>query len=492
MTEITDFAGLLLLLTGGFALAALSTTLTVRLPVPAPAIFLVAAAVVSDVWPDVYKNVQTRTVERVAVVALIIILFNGGLEIGWRRARGAAGPILALGVPGTFATAGIVAVFAHYVLGFEWMFSGLVGAALAPTDPAVMFSVLGRREIGGRSGTILEGEAGVNDPAGIALMIGMIELATHAHASRFVIVREFVVEMAIGTAVGVAGGLLLLPLLRRLTLPSEGFYPVLALALAGALYSAGALARGSGFLAVFIAGLILGDARLPYKREIERFHGALATLAEIVVFVALGLTISISSLGGRTWLEGITLAVVLALVARPLVVAAALATSRLRRSERAFIAWSGLKGAVPILLAAFAVLGGVDHSARLYGLVFVVVLVSVVAQGSLVPLAARVLRVPVRERQVLPWQLSVGLGEEPESEREFTVQAGSRADRLAIRTLPLGEHTWITLVVRDGAAVAATGSLALRAGDRVLALADERDVPALTHLFEKPQSGEEG
>jgi cell volume regulation protein A len=398
MTEITDFAGVLLIVTGAFALAVLSTTLSARLPVPAPGIFLIAAAAVSDLWPHIYENVPIVTVERVAVVALIVILFNGGMEIGWRRFRGAGGAILSLGVLGTFATAGIVAGFAHYALGFGWMFSGLVGAALSPTDPAVMFSVLGRREIAGRSGTTLEGEAGVNDPAGIALMLGMIELATHEDATGWVIVREFVVEMGIGTAAGIAGGLMLLPLLRRLHLPSESFYPVLALALAGTLYSAGALAHGSGFLAVFVAGLILGDARLPYKGEIERFHASLATLAEIVVFVALGLTISISSLSGRTWLEGIALAAVVALVARPLVVAAALSASRLRRSERAFIAWSGLKGAVPILLAAFAVLGGVRGGDRLYGLVFVVVLISVLGQGTLVPLAARTLGIPIRER----------------------------------------------------------------------------------------------
>src|SRR3954452_3966559 len=288
MPEISDYATLVLVVAGGFSLAVLATRVTEHIPIPAPAIFLIAAAVVSDLWPDVYDQIDIRTVERIAVAALIVILFNGGIEIGWRRVRGSLAPVLSVGLLGTFATAGLVALFAHVVLDMSWTVAGLVGAALAPTDPAVMFAVLGRREIGGRSGTILEGEAGVNDPAGIALMLGMIELATHDDATGWVIAREFVVEMAIGTAVGVAGGLLLLPLLRRLTLPSEGFYPVLALALAGALYSAGALARGSGFLAVFIAGLILGDARLPYKREIERFHGALATLAEIVVFVALG------------------------------------------------------------------------------------------------------------------------------------------------------------------------------------------------------------
>ena len=402
MTEITDFAPLLLLVSAAVALAVMSTRLTGRIPVPAPAVFLVAAAVASDLWPRLDKEVPILTVERIAVVALIVILFNGGMDIGWARFRVAAGPILLLGVLGTFATAGLLAAFAHYALGFDWTPAGIIGAALAPTDPAVMFSVLGRREIVGRSGTTLEGEAGVNDPAGIALMIGLIELATHPEASFFVVVREFAVEMSIGTAMGFAGAFVLLPLLRRLRLPAEAFYPVLALALAGALYSATSLARGSGFLAVFIAGLVVGSARLPYKREIQRFHTALASLAEIVVFIGLGLTVSFGSLTARVWADAALLLLVLALVARPLVVALTLARTRLRWAERAFIAWSGLKGAVPILLAAFAVIGGVPSATNVYGIVFVVVLLSVVGQGTLVPLVASALRIPMHERPLRP------------------------------------------------------------------------------------------
>src|SRR3990170_320879 len=161
MTEIADFAAVLVLIAGAVAFAVMSTTLTGRrVPVPAPAIFLVAAAVVSDIWPRVNEVVPILTVERIAVVALIVILFNGGMDIGWGRVRAAAAPILSLGVIGTFATAGVLAAFAHYALGFDWTLAGIIGAALAPTDPAVMFSVLGRREIAGRSGTTLEGEAG--------------------------------------------------------------------------------------------------------------------------------------------------------------------------------------------------------------------------------------------------------------------------------------------------------------------------------------------
>jgi cell volume regulation protein A len=364
MTEITDFAAILLALGAGVALAVLSTRLTTWIPIPSPAVFLIVAAVVSDLFPRLYEEVPALTVERIAVVALIVILFNGGMDIGWRRFRGALAPILSLGVFGTFATAGLVAVFAHYVLGFEWMTAGVIGAALAPTDPAVMFSVLGQREIKGRSGVTLEGEAGVNDPAGIALMIGMIELATHDDASRFVILREFVVEMGIGAAVGLIGALAMVALLRRITLPAPALSPILALALAGALYGVTALAHGSGFLAVFIAGLVMGDTRTPYKSEIERFHGALAVLAEIAVFVVLGLVVRIDSLTLEICVDGIALVLALAVLVRPPIVLAALAPFSFSRGERAFIAWCGLKGAVPILLAAFAVLQGVEAQRR--------------------------------------------------------------------------------------------------------------------------------
>jgi cell volume regulation protein A len=483
MTEITDFGAIVLIVTAGFAFAALSTTLTERVPVPAPAVFLLAAAAVSDIWPRVYEAVPIVTVERVAVVALIVILFNGGIDIGWRRFRASAAPILSLGLLGTFATAGLVAVIAHYALGFDWILAGIVGAAIAPTDPAVMFSVLGRREVEGRSGTTLEGEAGVNDPAGIALMLGMIELATHDDASFLVVVREFAVEMSVGVALGLLGAVLLIPVLRRVRLPSEGLYPVLALVLAGALYGATSLAHGSGFLAVFILGLVLGDARTPYKGEIERFSVSLASLAELVVFVALGLTISISGLSGGVWLEGIVLALVLALLARPLVVLLTLGVARLTWAERAFITWSGLKGAVPILLAAFALLSGVAGAERVYGVVFVVVLVSVVGQGTLVPFVARALAIPIRERPTLPWELSVRLGEEPPAAHEFEVGTGSRAVGRTIRDLPLGEHAWITLVVRDGVATRPGGSLELRSGDRVLLLAESDDLEPLARIF---------
>jgi potassium/hydrogen antiporter len=395
MPEIADYATIVLIVAGGFLLAVLSTRLTEHVPVPAPALFLVAAAVVSALWPSLHDDLPVLTVERIAVVALIVILLDGGMGIGWGRLRAAAGPTLSVGLLGTFATAGLLALFAHAVLGIGWTTAGLLGAALAPTDPAVMFSVLGGQRIEGRSGTILEGEAGINDPAGIALMIGMIELATQDHATFWAIPREFVVEMGVGGLLGLAGAAVLIPLLGRLRLPSEALHALLVLAAAGTLYGVTSLAHGSGFLAVFVLGLRIGDAgeRVLHHGEIVRFNGALSTLAELVVFVALGLTVHLDQLSATDWLEGLLLAAALGLAIRPLVVVATLAGADLSRNEKAFIAWSGLKGAVPILLAAFALIGGVDEADRIYGLVFVVVLASVIGQGTLVPWVARRLRV---------------------------------------------------------------------------------------------------
>ena len=324
MSEVHEFGTVVLLVAAAFSVAVGASRFSERLAIPAPALFLLAAAVISDVFPSVGERLTIRTVERIGVVALVVILFDGGTRIGLRRLRAAALPVISLGVLGTFATAAVTTLAARYLLGFSWTTAGLIGAATAPTDPAVMFSVLGKREVGGRTGTILEAESGANDPVGIALMIGMIEFATSDHGTVWTVAREFLLEMSIGLAVGIVGGYALLWLMRRLTLPNAGLYPLRTLAAAGVVYGAASVLHGSGFLAVFVAGLLVGDARVPYKDEVERFFTSLATLAEIVVFVALGLTIHLTGLSGRVWVDGIVLALVLALVARPLAVGALL------------------------------------------------------------------------------------------------------------------------------------------------------------------------
>jgi cell volume regulation protein A len=237
------------------------------------------------------------------------------------------------------------------------------------------------------------------------------------------------------------------------------------------------VAHGSGFLAVFIAGLVFGDERAPYKGDIERFHTSLASLAEVVVFAALGLTIDLAALGhGHRWLDGLLLALLLAFVARPLVVAPLLWPARLRTGERIFVLWGGLKGAVPILLGAFALLEHVDQAERIYGIVFVVVAFSVLVQGTSVPFVAPILHVPMRLR-------------EPRGLQRFVIGAGSRAAGRAIRDLPLGERTWIQEVIRGGEPLAARGRVVLEPGDEVVTVVSEAaDSAGVRRIF----SGDEG
>jgi cell volume regulation protein A len=486
MNEIADFGLVLLVVSAGLAAALLVSKVSERVPVPAPVLFLVAAAFASELFPALEgHHVAILTVERIAVVALIIILFDGGMSVGWSRFRSAALPITALGLLGTGATAALVAVIAHGLLGFGWTTAWILGAALAPTDPAVMFSVLGNREIRGRSGTILEGESGVNDPVAIALVIGIVEYATHGDATAWTIAGEVAVELGVGLAVGLAGGLALIPLMQRLSLPREGFYPIMVLAVAGVVYGLASVLHGSGFLAVFLAGLVIGDIRAPFKHEVERFHASLAGLAEIAVFVALGVTVDLEEVfaDGR-WLDGILLAAVVALVARPAVVLTLLAPAHVRTAERLFIAWSGFKGAVPILLAAFAFLAGAEGAGRIYDIVFVVVAVSVLVQGSTIAFAARRLGVRMRSVEPGPWELSVRLRREPAHQARYVVGSGARAVGSRIRDLPLGDGVWISLVVREGDARQPRGSFVVQPGDEIYVLGRAERTSTLRRLFE--------
>jgi len=398
--DILDFGRIILVVAGALSIAILIRVVASRIGLPTAALLLAVAAIASELSDRLAGLLTFEDVQRVATLALIAILFDGGTSIGLSRFRTAAVPITILGVLGTFATAPLVAAAAHYLLGFDWTVSLLMGAALAPTDPAVTFSVLAGKEVEGRSGTILEGESGFNDPVGIALMIGMIELATEPSAGIADVAWEFLREMGIGLAVGALAGVVMLQALRRVPLPDGALYPLAVTLGAGVVYGLAAVSHGSGFLAVFVAGIVIGDAELPARIEVRHFQSALANLGELAVFVALGLTVDLGYiLSGSLWWEGLVLAVILGFVVRPLVITPLLLPSDLSHGERLFVTWAGLKGAVPILLASLAVVAHTEESDQIYGIVFVVVLFSVVVQGTLVPRVADRLGVPMTDTE---------------------------------------------------------------------------------------------
>jgi potassium/hydrogen antiporter len=483
--DTEPFALLIVLMAAVGLVAVLSNRLSHRVKLPSPALVLVGAAIAVKVIPALHGPPQ-RTVERVVIVALACILFDGGMNIGWARFRSAAAPIAIVGVLGTFLTVIAGALLVHFAFGLAWYVSLLVATAVAPTDPAVVFSVLGQREVSGRSGTILEGESGANDPVGIALMASLITAAGLSAGAFAHVGGEFLLQMAVGVAVGVAGGRALLWFTRRVPLPSEGLYPLRTLACVLLLFGIATLARGSGFLAVFAAGIAVGDGRAPFKREVERFHSALASLGEIVAFVVLGLTIDLSVIAqADVWIPGLILWAALAFIIRPVLVGLCLIPARLENNERNFVLFAGLKGAVPILLGGFLLAAHVPGAQRLYGIVAVVVVFSVVVQGSLTPAAAKLLHIQMRMVEPEPWALGVRLRDEPSGVHRLTIKSGSPADGRTIDDLAgLPGDAWVSFVVRDGQLVPIKGDTRLRAGDDVLVLAPPELGEKLITAFE--------
>ncbi|PZE27273.1 sodium:proton exchanger [Curtobacterium sp. MCBD17_028] len=464
--------------------AVVSSRLSTLIRVPSPALFLIAAVAASSFFP-VLETVPRVLDEHVVSVALVFILFDGGMHIGWSRFRNSLGPITWLGVAGTAVTAAGVALAGHLLLELPWQQSLLLGAALAPTDPAVVFSVLGKREISGRSGTILEGESGANDPVGIALMVSLLAATGAGLDAVTQGLLTFVLQLLIGTAVGVLGGLTLRWALQRLALPNEALHSIWTLAFAVVLYAVGTLLHGSGFLAVFLAGILIGDVRAPFKREIDRFSSGFSNLAEIVVFTLLGLSTDVAAVvRPDVLLPGLLIAALLILVVRPLFVGALTIPLRLRWGERAFVLWAGLKGAVPILLGLSILASGVAHADRLFGIIFVVVVCSVVLQGGLVPFFARRFHIPMRVREPEPFAVGMRLTAEPEGLHRHVVQHGSEADGRRVDELLDGEDGWISVVRRQGRLIRLRRDTVLHEGDEVLALAD--DEGGLDRLFDAP------
>jgi potassium/hydrogen antiporter len=485
------FAGLITVVALALVVALYSSRLTDLLRVPAPAVFLVLAAITSDIYPAL-GALSPELVQRIVTVALILILFDGGMHIGWRRFRAALGPVALIGIVGTFLTAAALALVAYTVFGFGWQAAFLLGAALAATDPAVVFSVLGKQEVSGRSGTIIEGESGVNDPVGIALMVSLVTVAVHGTGGLAAVGEassEFLLQMVVGAAVGLALGTLLVQVVRRGVLASDALYPLQTMAGAALIYGVATLARGSGFLAVFVAGIMLGDVRAPFKGEIRRVHASLASLGEIVAFAVLGLTINVKQVvTTNAWWIGLGLAAVLAVMIRPLFVGPLLLPIRLRAGERVFILFAGLKGAVPILLGTFVLAAGVPEAALIYNVIFVVVLVSVAAQGGLVPWMARRCGVPTRPVEPEPWASGIRFRQEPRGLHRYVVAPGSPADGQTVSGLELGTGVWISLVTRDGELLANTSDIVLRPGDEVLTVVDHTRGADPASRFDAPTS----
>jgi potassium/hydrogen antiporter len=364
-------------------LAALALEPTARrLDVAVPLVFLGVGLALGALSGTARHEVDAGQLETAGTIALVLILVDGGLRTGIVALRRELAPVLALGLGGTLVTFALVAVATHAVTGLGWTLSLIVGAALSPTDPAAVFSVLHGRSGGTlRVATVLEGEAGFNDPVAIALVIALVDAARKGHDPgagevAWTMLREGVV----GAIVGIGLALVLARLLSSRA-PTIGVAPALVVSLGAFLaFGVAGVAHGSGFLAAYLFGLMLGDLLQEAQATVGRLHDQLSSLAEVGMFVLLGVALMTIPLRGSL-ADAAVLTALLVLVIRPLVAGPLLGAFGLGRSGSLFGVWGGLKGAVPILLGSLPIARGLAQGERLFALVGLVVVFSLLVQG---------------------------------------------------------------------------------------------------------------
>jgi potassium/hydrogen antiporter len=416
-------------------------------------------------------------------IALVLILFEGGLTAGWSEIRPVLGTAASLATIGTVITAAIAGFAAKLIFDLTALEGLLVGAAIAATDSAAIFAVLRRSTLERRLARALEGESGMNDPVALLLVIGFIEWIQEPGFGVADMAGLLALKLAIGTAIGFALGRLAVMALNAIRLPTDGIYPVATVAVAGLAYGLAEVAHGSGLLATYLTALALGSASIPAKRSVVAFHEGLGWVAQIALFILLGLLIFPSSLDSVA-LEGLALSAVLILVARPVAAVAATALSSLNGRERLMLGWAGLRGATPIWLATFPVVAGVGTGRELFAIVFFVVVSSTLVQGaSFEPLARRLgltTDEPSLPRRLLESGRIRRMGGEVIS---FRLPEGAAAAGHPVRELDLPREALVNVIVRDGRAIPPRGSTELKEGDElhVLVRSELRDaVEALT------------
>ena len=445
-----------------------------RLGVPSLLLFLVIGMLAGSEGLLGIEFEDFALAQRYGIIALAFILFSGGAGTAWRDISRVLVPGVALATVGVLLSAVVLGAIAAAILGLELLEGMLLGSVIASTDAAAVFSILRSRGVAivPRLRHFLELESGSNDPAAVFLTVGMIGLIQGTSGGVTDLVGLFVVQMGVGL---VAGWLLArgaVALINRLRLEYDGLYPVMTVAFVLITYEGTTWLGGSGFVATYVAGLTIANAGFLHKRSLLRFHDAIAWLMQISMFVLMGLLVFPSDLPPVAGLAALV-AVVLMFVARPLAVVLTLLPFRVPVREIAFVSWVGLRGATPIILATFPVVAGVPNAQTMFDVVFFVVLLSVLVQGTTIPAVAKRLGLTT----TLPAENSytfdaVIAGDEGHGLREVTIAEGAPAARRSIVSLKLPAGVLVVLVYRDGRILMAEGGTVLEAGDRVLLLAE--------------------
>ena len=483
-----------LILIAGSLLAAgiVGALLADRVRVPGLLLFLALGMLAGSQGIGGIEFSNMELARTLGTIALILILFEGGLTAGWSEIRPVLGTAASLATVGTVITALIAGIAAKLIFGLGTLEGMIVGAAIAATDSAAIFAVLRRSTLEKRLARSLEGESGMNDPVALLLVIGFIEWIQEPGFGLADMAALLAVKIAVGIAVGYLVGRFAVEALSRVRLPTDGIYPVATVAIAALSYGLAEVAGGSGLLATYLTALALGGANIPARRTVVAFHEGLGWVAQLSLFILLGLLVFPSQLDNVA-VKGLALSAALILVARPLATFVATALAPLNARERLMLGWAGLRGATPIWLATFPVVAGIAGGEEEFAIVFFVVVTSTLVQGaSFEPLATRLgltTDEPALPRRLLESGRIRRMGGDVIAYRipEGAAIAGHR-----VRELELPREALVNVIVRDGNAMPPRGSTELQEGDElhILVRSELRDeVEGLTGHWAKGPIG---
>lgn len=465
-----------------------------RVGVPALLLFLAVGMLAGSEGPGGIHFEDAYLAQTLGVVALVFILFAGGIETEWKSVRPVLGKALALSTVGVLLTALLVGLFAKFVLGFSFLSGVLLGAIVSSTDAAAVFVVLRSKSVSlkGQLRPLLELESGSNDPMAVFLTIGLTSLLANPSFSFVSLVPMFFQQMAVGGLLGYAMGRGMALVINRIRLEYEGLYTVLLLALVVLTYGASSSLGGNGFLAVYLSGLVLGRYDFIHKQSLIRFHDGVAWLMQIAMFLTLGLLVFPSRLLPVMG-TGLLVSLFLMLVARPVSVFLTMYFTDLKWRELLMISWVGLRGAVPIILATFPLLGGVPQAEMIFNLVFFIVITSVLLQGTTLPLVARLLKVDLPMDVERPLELVDAEGLKARTKMvEIRIPGDSPATGKRIVELGLPKEALVLLIDRGDEFVMPRGSTQLEAGDTMLVLADKQSRDEVRDILGSPHGTETG
>ncbi len=456
-------------------LSVLVSKISDRSGIPALLLFLGLGMLAgSDGLGGIYFDDPALT-QFIGIVALNLILFAGGLDTDWKDVRPVLKHGIVLSTLGVLITALVVGIMAQFLLGFTLFQGLLLGAIVSSTDAAAVFSILRSKSLGlrGKLRPLLELESGSNDPMAVFLTIGMIQLLTQPNVQITDLFGAFILQMLVGVIGGFLFGKLLVFLANRVQLGFDGLYPVLTISIVFLAYSVTNTLYGNGFLAVYLAGIVAGHEDFLHRRSVIRFHDGAAWLMQIAMFLTLGLLVFPSEIPPIIT-TGLLIAASLIFLARPISVFLTLLPTSFTFKEKAFISWVGLRGAVPIILATYPLLAGLEQADTIFNVIFFVVLTSAMLQGASIPYVAKWLGVdvPVVKKPIYPIKFTPVSGFKSEL-KELTVPAGSCADGKTIVELKLPQEFLIILIVRDKEFITPNGGIILLAGDTLIVLSDK-------------------